>query len=287
VLVTVHPSSSSLPLAVSLSFTGGARQRETGTARTSRSDRASWRRRHLAPFLRSPATRRDLRCRRAAREPTTALIATLLSPATALYGTIYRCRCPTGSEPRCGSGSVGPPPLGPAPGHPSGSRQRSGRRRRGQTQRVERWRAQRETVSTADRRTAIPHDVTGVVGTDITSSEAEGEAVPRSAVARPLPASAHSLPSPLLREDPAVRAVEAAMRRCRAHGGPTRRGCAGDSRAIRGERAVFGSCHEDQAFGRLIEARTQPCGPLEYAEQSPSTLVWSSVGLSGCTGRLG
>jgi len=110
-----------------------------------------------------------------------------------------------------------------------------------ETQRVERRRAQ----SKADRRTAIPHDITGVVGTDIAPSDAEGEVEPRPTAARTLPASAHFLPSPLLREDLAVRVVEPATRRSRAHGGPTRRGWAGDSRTIRGERAVFGSWHKD------------------------------------------
>jgi len=128
------------------------------------------------------------------------------------------------------------------------------------------------------------HDVTGVVGTDITSSDAERGVVPRSTAARTLPASAHSPPLPLLREDPAVRVSDAATRRCRAHGGPTRRGCAGDSRAIRGQRAVFGSCREDQAFGRLIGACPQPCGALEYAGVSFSTLAWSGVRSRGRTG---
>jgi len=42
-----------------------------------------------------------------------------------------------------------------------------------------------------------------------------------------------------------------------------------------------------RAFGRVVGTRTQPCEPLEYAEQSLSTLVWSGEGSRGCPGRLG
>jgi len=41
-----------------------------------------------------------------------------------------------------------------------------------------------------------------------------------------------------------------------------------------------------RAFGRVVAAPTQPCGPLEYAGVSFSTLVWSSVRSRGCPGRL-
>jgi len=42
------------------------------------------------------------------------------------------------------------------------------------------------------------HHITGVVGTDITSSDAEGEVEPRPTAARTLTTSVHSLPSPRL-----------------------------------------------------------------------------------------
>jgi len=170
----------------------------------------------------------------------------LLSPTTALYGTIYRCRRPTGSEPRCGSG-VGSPPLGTAPGHPSGSRQRSARRRRGQTQRVERWMAQRETTSTANRPTALrpPHHRGRGHRHHLERRRGRGRAQADCGEDFDDLCTLPTLASALLREHPAVRVSDAATRRCRAHGGPTRRG-PGDSRAIRGKRAVFGSWHRDQ-----------------------------------------